>query len=322
MPLHRSSGRWRLGLSLALTTVSLWGVLPIALKVVLQTADVYTVTWFRFSISFVVLGLYLAARQQLPSWQKLCSARLELLAIATLFLSVNYLFYLQGLHQTSPTNSQVIIQLAPVFFGLGALAIFKERYTLKQWAGLAVLTTGMLLFFNDQLREFLGASAAYLTGTGILILAAIAWAIYALAQKQLLQHLTSPVIMLVIYGGSALLFAPAANPAQLMAFTPLQWGMLLFSGFNTVIAYGAFAEALDHWEASRVSAVLSLTPLVTLLSVFSASIAMPGLVEPEQTTLPGLVGALLVVGGSLAISVGKTPDSLVRGASSWEGRSR
>jgi len=33
-----------------------------------------------------------------------------------------------------------------------------------------------------------------------------------------------------------------------------------------LIAYGAFAEALEDWEASRVNAVLAERPLVTLLS--------------------------------------------------------
>lgn len=67
MPLHQSSGRWRLGLALSLLTVLLWGILPIALVVALQKLDVYTVTWFRLLVSFVLLAVYLAARQQLPS---------------------------------------------------------------------------------------------------------------------------------------------------------------------------------------------------------------------------------------------------------------
>lgn len=305
MPLHQISGQWRLGLMLALVTASLWGILPIALKVVLEAVDVYTVTWFRFLMSFGLLTLYLAAKRRLPTWQKLRTSRLDLLAIATLFLAANYLLYLQGLHQTSPTNSQVIIQLAPVFFGLGALAIFRERYTLYQWVGLAVLISGLTLFFEDQLHVLVAAPTSYLIGSGILVLAAIAWAVYAIAQKQLLQQLPSPTIMLLIYGGSALLFSPAASPAQLTHLTPLQWGMLIFSGLNTIVAYGAFAEALDHWEASRVSAVLALTPIITLTSVLCVAFLFPRLVAAEQMTATGIWGALIVVVGSLAISLGK-----------------
>lgn len=305
MQLHQSSGRWRLGLSLALTTVFLWGILPIALKLVLQTIDVYTVTWFRFLLSFLLLTLYLKLQQQIPSWQKLRTVRLDLLTIATLSLAANYLFFLKGLNETSPSNAQVIIQLAPVLMGLGGLWIFKERYTQRQWAGLGFLTLGMILFFNDQLHLLRTASLPYLVGSLWLILAAAIWALYALAQKQLLQQLSSPVIMWLIYGGSAILFTPAASPQALFTLTPLQWGMLIFSGFNTLIAYGAFAEALAHWEASRVSAVLALTPIITLGSVWGFSRLLPHLLEPDAMTGVGVVGALLVVSGSLSIALGR-----------------
>ncbi|MBD2462327.1 DMT family transporter [Oscillatoria sp. FACHB-1407] len=309
--LHQTSGRWQLGFALAMTTAILWGVLPIALKVALQAVDVYTVIWFRFLVSFGLLALFLAVRGQLPEIQKLRSARLDLLAIATIFLALNYLGFMEGLHQTSPTNSQVIIQTAPVFFGMGALWIFKERYTLQQWLGLGGLILGMTLFFDDQLRSLATASTQYLLGTGILVAAAAVWAVYALAQKQLLQQLSSSVIMLVIYGGSALLFTPFASPEQLLNLTPLQWGMLVFSAFNTFLAYGAFAEALDHWEASRVSAVLSMTPIITLISVSVGAAIAPAIVAREPITLLGITGAMFVVLGSLAIALGRrTPQQL------------
>jgi drug/metabolite transporter (DMT)-like permease len=113
------------------------------------------------------------------------------------------------------------------------------------------------------------------------------------------------VIMLVIYGGSTLLFTPFVAPDTLNTLTPLQWGMLLFSAFNTFLAYGAFAEALDHWEASRVSAVLSTTPIVTLSSVVAVSLLLPNLMVPEPITGLAVLGAGLVVFGSLGIALGR-----------------
>lgn len=316
MPLHHSSGRWRLGLALSLLTVFLWGVLPVALTVTLQTLDVYTVTWFRFLVSFVLLALYLAGRKQLPNLENLRSLQLwKLLAIATVFLAINYLLFLQGLAQTSPANAQVLIQLAPVSMGLGALWVFKERYTLRQWAGLALLTLGFSLFFHEQLRVLVTSSAQYLGGSGLLVLAAIAWAVYALAQKQLLQTLPSATIMMAIYGGATLLFTPVATPQALLRLDTFHWAALLFCAFNTLIAYGAFAEALDHWEASRVSAVLSLTPIVTISTMLGLVVFWPTLIAPEQLTVLGLVGAVLVVSGSFAIALGrqeKTDPSAVK----------
>lgn len=313
MPLHQNSGRWRLGLSLALVTVSFWGVLPIALTVALQAIDPYTVTWFRFLVAFGLLALFLKLRGQFPAWKTLKAARLELLAIATVFLAANYLLFVLGLVNTSPANSQVIIQLSPVFLTMGGLVIFKERYARSQWIGLGLLIAGMSLFFNDQLRELAVASPNYLFGSGILVLAAAAWAVYALAQKQLLQQLPSATVMLVIYGGSALLFTPFSSPEQLFNLTPFQWGMLIFAALNTLLAYGAFAEALDHWESSRVGAVISLTPIVTLGAVSIAAKLLPGSIAAEQITRFGFAGAVLVVAGSFTIASGQrqsAPKSL------------
>lgn len=304
--LHKASGRWRLGLGLSLLTVLLWGVLPIALKVTLQQLDVYTVTWFRFFSAFGILAIYLTVRQKLPTVGQIRAASGKLLAIATVFLGINYLCFLQGLALTSANNAEVLIQLAPVLFGLGAIAIFKERYTLRQWAGMAVLVLGLSLFFHEQLNSLITATSQYLLGSSILVLAALTWAIYALAQKQLLQKLSSAHIMLIIYGGCTLMFSPFATPAKLLALSPLHLGMLIFCGLNTLIAYGAFAEALEHWEASRVSAVIALAPLCTLVAVDVVASLMPSLIAPEPLTLLGFIGAILVVTGCMAIALGKS----------------
>ncbi len=305
MPLHQSSGRWRLGLALSLLTVLLWGVLPIALKIMLQVLDVYTLTWFRFAIAFGLLAIYLALRRKLPTLQQLRSTSLRLLAIATIFLAVNYLLFLQGLALTSANNAEVLIQLAPVLFGLGAIAIFKERYTLRQWAGMAVLVLGFVLFFNEQLRTLITGASNYLIGSSLIIIAAAAWAVYALAQKQLLQQLSSTNVMLIIFGGCALMFSPVAAPQKIFTISPLYLATLLFCGLNTLIAYGAFAEALENWEASRVSAVISLAPLCTLVAVEVVSSVMPNLIAPEPLTILGIVGAILVVTGCMAIALGR-----------------
>ncbi|MBD6616157.1 DMT family transporter [Komarekiella sp. 'clone 1'] len=305
MSLHQSSGRWRLGLALSLLTVFLWGILPIALTVMLQVLDVYTIIWFRFLVSFVLLAVYLGVRGQLPKLKQLRSNSWKLLAIATIFLASNYLLFMQGLALTSPANAEVLIQLSTLLLGLGGLVIFKERYRLYQWIGVSILTLGYLLFFREQLTNLITAHSTYILGSVLIALGAAAWAIYALAQKQLLQSLSSASVMLIIYGGCALLFTPLASVKSIFTLGNLHLGMLLFCALNTLIAYGAFAESLEHWEASRVSAVLALAPIVTLISIEAVSVITPYLIPPEHLTLIGILGAVLVVAGSVAIALGK-----------------
>jgi drug/metabolite transporter (DMT)-like permease len=307
--MHKISGNWRLGLSLCLLTVVLWGVLPIALAIILAVVDVYTVTWFRFLISFVLLAAYLAVRGKLPTLQQLRGTSWKLLIVAIIFLAANYILFVKGLALTSPANAEVIIQLAPLLMGLGGLLIFRERYILRQWFGVGILTIGLVLFFHEKLMlpvvNVQPAPANYLLGSGLVVLGAVAWAIYAIAQKQLLQTLSSAHIMLIIYGVCAFLFLPFATPQIVFTLNYFQWLTLIFCGLNTLIAYGAFAESLQHYPASRVSAVLATAPIVTLISVDVVSVIAPLLIAPESLSITGIVGAVLVVLGSIAIALGK-----------------
>lgn len=304
--MHTTSGRWRLGLALSLVAVFLWGILPIALAVTLQVLDVYTIVWFRFLVSFVLLSIYLGWQGKLPPLLRLRSTSWVLLAIAILGLAANYILFTQGLALTAPANAEVIIQIAPLLMGFGGLFLFRERYTLLQWCGVGILVIGFTLFFHEQLKNLVTAHGQYLLGSGLVVVGAVTWTFYALAQKQLLQSLSSFSIMLILYAGCALLFTPFANPKAIFQLNLFHLGVLLFCALNTLIAYGAFAESLEHWEASRVSAVLALAPIVTLISVWLVSVIIPTLILPENISFIGIVGAVLVVTGSVTVALGKT----------------
>ncbi len=111
--------------------------------------------------------------------------------------------------------------------------------------------------------------------------------------------------MLIIYGSCALLYLPVAQPASLLNLDRLTLGVLLLSGLSTLISYGAFAESLAHWEASKISAVQSLTPIVTIATSWVIAAALPGILAPASLTSLGFLGALLVMGGSILIALGQ-----------------
>src|SRR4029450_3040861 len=56
MALHQPSGRRRLGFALAATTMLLWGMLPLALKLGLSSLDAVTITWVRVGVASLGLG--------------------------------------------------------------------------------------------------------------------------------------------------------------------------------------------------------------------------------------------------------------------------
>jgi len=281
----------------------MWGVLPIALTGVMATLDPITTTFFRFSLAAVLLTPYLILRRRLPNRRKLLSPKqLVMLLAAGLLLTSNYALYILGLEKTTPEAAQVMIQLAPMLLLLAGLWIFKEQFSKAQWLGFATFVSGLLLFFNHHLAELFISFNDYGVGLLMIIVAAVCWTGYAVIQKFLLMEFNSEETMLVFYWIGALAFLPFTDFTPLPELSSLQWGLLAFCGLNTLIAYGSFAEALVHMEASRVSAVIALTPLLTVAIV--QLIPMQGIVA-ESLQATSLIGALMVVCGSITTAVAK-----------------
>jgi drug/metabolite transporter (DMT)-like permease len=295
---------WRLGLGFSLLTAVLWGGLPIALKVVLGEMDSITVTWYRFSISALIALLWYG-RRSIDAIKRLLTPPLwplTLLAIAGLL--ANYIFYLIGLDHTTAEAAQILIQLAPLMLLLGSVWLFKEPFSAAQWLGVIAFTAGLLLFFHHRLQTMASMDERYLLGLLSLVLAATTWAGYGLAQKRLLKHVGANDLLLLIYIAGALCFLPASSPGQILQLDGLGLGMLAFASLNTIIAYGSFGLAMTHWEASRVSAAITIAPLLTLLFVYLSNSFYPGYIQTEAMDWLNWLGAVLVVGGSTLAALG------------------
>lgn len=302
--MHTTSGRWSYGLFLAVSTAVLWGILPVKLKQVLLVMDPITVTWYRLLVSGGLLFAWLAASRRLPSFAPLGRRGKGLVGLCIFGLLGNYVLYLIGLKVVSAGTAQLVVQIGPVLLLVGSVLVFKERFSLSQGFGLALLLVGFGLFFNQRLEELLTSLSEYTTGVLVILLASTVWVFYALGQKQLLTVWNSMQVMMVIYLFCALLLTPWAQPLEVLQLSATQGWLLLACCLNTLVAYGAFAEALAHWEASRVSATLAITPLVTFVAVALAAWKWPDFVSAEQINGLGYLGALVVVSGSALTALG------------------
>jgi drug/metabolite transporter (DMT)-like permease len=299
------STSWRLGLGFSLVTAIMWGGLPIALKVILGEMDSITITWYRFSIS-AAIALFWYGHRSVDAIKRLLSRPLwplTMLAIAGLL--ANYIFYLIGLDHTTAEAAQILIQLAPLMLLVGSVWLFKEPFSALQWLGVIGFTVGLLLFFHHRLRALASLDESYLLGLLLLLLAAATWASYGLAQKQLLKHVKANDLLLLIYIAGTLCFLPASSPGQVQQLDGLELSILAFASLNTVIAYGSFGIAMTHWEASRVSAVITIAPLLTLFFVFLSNALYPGFIQAEPLDWMNWLGVVLVIGGSTLAALGK-----------------
>jgi drug/metabolite transporter (DMT)-like permease len=300
---HQVTGRRTLGLLLALFTALIWGTLPVILKVLVQWVEVYTLAWARLLVAGMLLAPLLLMRYGWRSVLQVCHMP-WLMLICIVGLCGNYVTYMSSLHFVSPGAAQVVIQLAPMFVLLGGMLIFGEKFNSRQWWGLLVLIIGMLLFFNLRYADLL--QSVYGGGILMVVLAAIFWASYIMAQKQMQSTLPPEVVLFVIYVSSVFILSPMSQPLALLSLTYGQMGLVVLSAALTVVSYVSFGIAMNHLEASRTGIVVALTPLITMGNAYFAATFLTDLILPEPLNGLSIMGAVLVVFGSALGTLGGT----------------
>lgn len=293
------------GLTLAMITAIMWGILPLALKSVLVLMDAYTITWYRFLFAAFFVGILLSIKNKIPSSALKSTNKMKQLLFAAILLSLNYILYLISLHYIPAETAQMLIQMAPFFMLLGSVVILKEHFSRGQMVGSLVLISGLLLFFNQQFINHTGLdNSDFLLGFLIMFGAAVTWAAYAIIQKKMLGYYSSNQIMWCIYLLSALFFLPLASPLQIMTLDSTALLLLLFCCANTLIAYGTFAKSLEYLPTAKVSATLAVTPLLTVIFATIAEQIWPTSFQAQHLNMLAYFGAGLVVCGSMLTALG------------------
>ncbi|MET0377956.1 MAG: DMT family transporter [Spongiibacteraceae bacterium] len=292
-----AASNWRVGLPLAVLTSMLWAIVPPVMKGLLTHLDPITLVWCRQVGCGVLIVGYFAFRRGV-SWAALRERDVLLLvAICALGLTVNALLLFIGLQYATPSATQVLGQLGPVLVLLGAVFIFKESFTRQQWFGAAVVISGLVIFFHDHLVDIVRMSH-YGYGMLILAIAPIFWASYALAQKRLAGRLGTQQVLMIAYVLGTFALLPLSSPARVAALDAIALLLLVIIIAVYIVSYLALGTAMLHWEASRVSAMITLTPLFTLVFTHLIAVIFPGYLQPEDHDLLSWGGAALVVGGS------------------------
>ncbi|MEQ8954619.1 MAG: DMT family transporter [Gammaproteobacteria bacterium] len=287
------------GFFLSLTAAALWGILPVTLKELLLAMDASTIVWYRFLVAGIVLVIWLGVRGNLPRLGSVSKRIRWYLLIAAAGLCSNYFLFSYSLNFVNGETAEAVIQLTTLFLILGGVIFYRESFFFIQKLGTVLIVLGLVLFFNDR-WSVLGDFADQQTiGVVIVVGAAITWVAYALLQKRLLSEFSSVQILALIYLFSMVVLLPFVSPVSLFRLDGLQLGILLFLCLNTLVAYGCFAEALNRWDASKVSAVLALAPLFTIASLKLVVWVNPAYEHSDRLNLLSLLGALLLVIGSV-----------------------
>lgn len=294
-----------LGFSLALLATMTWGSLPVAAQQALKAVDAPTLVWIRFLVASLVLFALLGLTGKLPRPSEFSKQTLFLLVLGIVGISANFVLVAMGLHYISPTTTQVLWQLSPFTMILVGVGVFKEAFTRWQKIGLMLLLTGLVMFFNDKFGE-LFSLGSYAAGVIMAASGSMIWVCYGVAQKLLSKHFNSQQILLMIYFCSSFVFLPFAEPSQIAHIgNPFLWGCFIYCCLNTLIGYGSFGEALNHWDASKVSIATTLIPVFTMIFSTIGHYLSPDYFAASDMNIVSYVGAMVVVAGALLAVAGE-----------------
>ena len=285
------------GVVYASITALMWGFLAIALKVAAGIMDPVTIVWFRFVVAFSILFFFFLFRK--PSELKILKKPPIFLVVASIALGINYLAFLYGVELTTPSTAQVIIQIGPIFLGFVGLIFFKEKISLRQGIGFMIAGSGLFLFYRDSLAKITGEEAMFNMGILWVVVAAMAWVIYSAFQKTLVKSYSPWQLNIFLFALPILLFFPFIKPTGFMALTLPQWGLLVYLGLNTLIAYGCLALAFKYLEANKISIIVTMNPIITFILMGLLAYFEVSWIEPDILSLNGVIAAVLVIGGAI-----------------------
>ncbi len=294
-----------IGILLALTTAICWGALPIAMKQVLEVMEPPTIVFYRFLMASIGLGAILAVKKQAA-------------AITGAFRKPRWLIVGSGDRRAVWELHPVQLILAipesdrfagdwvasPVGMMVASVFILKEKMRSTQVVGALMLLSGLVMFFNTSLVEIFTKLTDYTWGVIFGVGAATVWVSYGVAQKVLLRRLASPQILFLLYTLCTIALFPLAKPGVIAQLSHWQLACLIFCGLNTLVGYGALAEAMARWQAAQVSAIITLTPLFTLFFSDLLSLAWPDFFARPMLNLLGYLGAFVVVAGAMYSAIG------------------
>jgi drug/metabolite transporter (DMT)-like permease len=253
------------------------------------------VALLRFLVASAVLTVYAAiARMPLPKKQDLSAiAILGFLGITAYHLLLNY-----GEVTVTAGAASLLVNTAPIFTALLAIAFLKERLSLRRWVGIAVSFTGVVLITGGEAK---GLSVDW--GALLILLSAVCISVWMILQKPYLKKY-SPVQLTtyIIWVGTIFLlpFLPSLIKAVPTAPLSATIAAVYLGIFPSAIAYATWAYVLAQIPASRAATLLYFVPVLAII------VAWVWL--QEVPTVLSLIGGAIVLSGIVLVNTRRQPE--------------
>ncbi|HWL65604.1 MAG TPA: DMT family transporter [Actinomycetota bacterium] len=218
-------------------------------------------------------------------FSRLRAVDLKLPAVAGVFLALHFATWIWSIGLTSIAASVLLVSTTPVFSGIAAWFLLKERLRSAAWVGIALALFGTGLIGGGDL------SGSNLLGNALALLGGIAAAGYVLSGQVARQDLGLLEYAVVTYAVAAvaLLIACLAAGADLLGYPQSSWWALLAIVVGPqLLGHTLINQVLRDIDATTVSVVVMVEPLIAtwLAYVLFAEV-------PSALIYPGGVAVLI-----------------------------
>jgi drug/metabolite transporter (DMT)-like permease len=213
-------------------------------------------------------GLILAAISHSELWRErhhILKVWPQYLALGTLGMLICGAWVYWAAETTTAINIALIYAASPVLITLGAVVGLKESFSWRQGFGVVLALLGVLhVVVKGQWTAL--SQVVWILGDGLIVMAMVSWAAYALLLKKWASPLSSTARLATTCMGGSLILLPFALTEWLSSpHTDWSWtaSLLVITAalFPGVGAYWAYDFCQKTLGASRVAASLYMGPL-------------------------------------------------------------
>ena len=269
-----------------------------------QHAGAPSIVIAAFRLTLATLGLApLALTRYRPALRQMARREWLLALLSGIFLALHFTVWVTSLQYTSVASSVVLVTTSPLWVGLFAPLVLRERVGLATYIGLALaLAGGTVVGLSDACTWQAGsiacpAAATFFGGTAFLgdfLALAGAWmaAGYMLVGRSLRAKIDLIPYIFVVYGMAAvvliaIMLGMGESPLGLPPITYL-W-LVLLALVPQLLGHSIFNWSLKYIPVSLVS--------VTLLGEPVGSTVLAWFILQEQPGWIKIIGAVLILVG-------------------------
>jgi drug/metabolite transporter (DMT)-like permease len=276
-----------------LLIVVLWASYPAAIKLALPDMPPFVMAALRCAIASIFLVTMLL-RSGVDTTLAVAPGALRafvVLGICGIFVSTQG-SYLAIFYSTA--SNIVLLQAAsPVMIALGARFYLGERLHRRQWLGVAISASGVLLVITNGRLWSLRPGDVHV-GDLINIFTLAGWSAYTVYSKRVLADTSPAVLTTAAYVAGTLLIVPTAIVTAPLFPPPnfgsvTAWVVVLYQAIAGAVAHVYWSRAIHVVGPSRSGIFLNLQPVVGLV--------LAALLLREQLGLWQLLGGACVLAG-------------------------